>query len=426
VIDRRSLVRALQDRRVADWVLTERRQELAAVDAHAQLQRRETRTQWTLVVHDDHPNGRGTARVTIEALGGGPHEVVDQALALAAATLGPAWQSSPLAAPAKVLLDDPALAHADLVDVATTVLRDVRAPDDGTAVGNLALMREQVDVQTHGGLRAAWAATYVRGGALVAVGPRSLPCAREARRVSDLGLGDAITSAASDLRVLAGAGVAIAGPCAVVLGADALLHGGGFGVWSVFATQADAVVEREGLTRYRVGAAVVPGAGAIAEPLSIASDGALDFRTGSARMGDGGDAVRRFAIVDGGIAAGLALTPREAAFRNEDPNGGVRNLVVAPGSWSGEIGEPAEDAARVVEVRRLRSLSIDAYTGDASLEIALGIDHVRGEARPFAGGTLRLDLVSALALARRSRPTIQRGPYDGPAAVWIDSSELLA
>jgi predicted Zn-dependent protease len=334
VIDRRSLVAALRDRRVGDWVLTERRQQLAVVDARAQLRRREARTRWTLVVHDDVPNGRGSARVTIDAVGGRPHDVVEQAMAIAEASIGPAWQSAPLAAPAKVLLDDPAIAHAELADVATELAHTVRAPDNATA--HVTVLREQVETQTHGGLHAAWSATWLRGGAMVAWGGRSLEVVREARRVVDLDLGEAILAAAADVRALAGAGVAIAGPCAVVLGADALLHGGGFGVWSVFATQADAVLERQGLTRYRVGAEVARGADAIDEPLAIASDGALDFRTGSAPMGDAGDAVRRFAIIDGGIAAGLALTPREAAFRTEDPNGGVRNLVVAPGSWSGE------------------------------------------------------------------------------------------
>jgi len=95
----------------------------------------------------------------------------------------------------------------------------------------------------------------------------------------------------------------------------------------------------------------------------------------------------------------------------------VRNLAVATGDWNGTaVGD------RVVEVRRLRSLSIDPYTGDASLEIALGLD--RGA--PFAGGSLRIDLIDALALARRSTTSVTRGAYVGPASVWIDRAELLA
>ena len=423
MIDRGSLVRALLARRVADWVLTERQQELAVVDERAALRRHETRTQWTLVVHDDSPTGRGSARVTIDALAGRPRDVVDQAIALAKAAIGPAWQSAPLAAPAKVELADPDLAHADLAAAGSKLVAAVRAPRGATVASYVIVMREQVAAQSRGGLHASWTATSLRAGALVAAGARSLEVVREARRRGDLALDDAVTEAVADLHALAGAGVPIAGPCALVLTGDALLHGGGFGVWSVFATQADAVVERQGLTRYRVGAPVAPGAEGLDEPLAIASDGALDLRTGSAPMGDGGDAVRRFALVEGGRAAGLALSPREAAFRHADPNGGVRNLVVAPGTWR---WSSAADAARVVEVRRLSSLAIDAFTGDASLEIALGIDHVHGEARPFTGGTVRLDLIGALARARRSQDVLRRGAYEGPVAVWIEDAELIA
>ena len=78
---------------------------------------------------------------------------------------------------------------------------------------------------------------------------------------------------------------------------------------------------------------------------------------------------------------------------------------------------------RVVELRRLRDLVIDPYTGDASLEIALGVAHGEG---PFTGGTLRLDLVDALARARRSSTRIRRGPYDGPSAVLIEQAQLFA
>ena len=206
-----------------------------------------------------------------------------------------------------------------------------------------------------------------------------------------------------------------------MIGPDALLHDG-LGVWAAFETQADAVIERQGLTRYRERGPIAPGAGTVAEPLTIASAGALDYGVRSTPLGEQGDATRKFVLVDRGIAAGLSLTPREGALRGRDPNGGVRNLDVAGGSWSGNI-----DAAtvRVVEVRRLRSLAIDPYTGEASLEIALGVDHNKGGARPFTGGALRIDLIAALAMARRSSRAITRGAYHGPDAVWIEHAELI-
>jgi hypothetical protein len=204
-----------------------------------------------------------------------------------------------------------------------------------------------------------------------------------------------------------------------VHGTEAMLHGV-LGVWEAFALQADAVVERQGLTRYRPGTPVAPGSELEKEPLTIESNGALELATRSSPIGDEGDAVRRFLLVDRGVAAGLGLSPREAALRRQDPNGGVRNLIVATGSWSGHATDAG--GGRVVEVRRLRGLAIDPYTGEATLEIALG---VVGD-QPFTGGTVRLDLIAALAHARRSRTRIRRGAYVGPDAVLVEHAELIS
>jgi hypothetical protein len=76
-------------------------------------------------------------------------------------------------------------------------------------------------------------------------------------------------------------------------------------------------------------------------------------------------------------------------------------------------------------VRRLISLAIDPYTGEASLEIALGIEHDKAGGKPFRGGSLRIDLVEALAKAKRSAKPITRGAYTGPDAVWIDRAHLI-
>jgi hypothetical protein len=138
----------------------------------------------------------------------------------------------------------------------------------------------------------------------------------------------------------------------------------------------------------------------------------------SAPIGDEGGAVRRFSIIERGIATGLGLSPREAALRKRDPNGGVRNLDVELGSWAGET------SGRVVEVLQLRDLAIDRYTGDASLEIGVAVDRPKGTV--FAGGSVRLDLIAALARAKRSQTRLTRGAYRGPDAVWIDAAELIA
>jgi hypothetical protein len=414
VIDRRSLTRALGHQDLADWIVVDRDQELVVVDGATR--RQERRTRWQLTVHADTPTGRGTAHVSIDANEGDPDRLVEQAATLARLSVGPAWSSIPQAAPARVELADPALATADLLAVADAIVRVRHA---GAVIdARASLLRERVAVQTKQGFHTEWSATLAHVDALVAATGRSLSLTREARRVDQLELATAIDDAIADLELIASAGAPPPGPCALVLAGEALLHGG-LGVWQAFVSQADAVVARQGLTRYHESTPIVPGADELAEPLDVTSDGALPFGVWSAPLGDEGDAVRKFPLVTRGIAAGLGLSPREASLRQREPNGGVRNLVVGPGTWDETLVAP-----RVLEIRRLRGLEIDPYTGDADLEILLGFD--RASRTSFTGGTLRLDLIDVLARAHRSAHWLRRGPYAGPAAIGIERAELIA
>lgn len=416
LIDRRSLERSLGHQELADWVIVERDQEIAVVD-HT-TRREEQRKRWQLTVHADTPGGRGSAHVRIDANEGDLDRLVEQAATLARLSVGPAWSTIPQAAPARVELVDPALASAELLAVADTIAKLVPRRPGATIAPRVTVLREHVTMATKQGFHAAWSATLARVEVLVIATDHSLQIFREARRADRLGLVAAVDDAIADLRLIATAGPPVGGSCALILTGDALLYGGELGVWQAFVSQADAVVARQGLTRYHERTPIVPGADQLPEPLDITSDGALPFGVRSAPLGDEGDAIRRFPLVARGIAAGLGLSPREAALRQREPNGGVRNLVVGRGTWD----EKPPVATRVIEVRRLRNLEIDPYTGDADLELALTIDH----GTPFAGGTLRLDLIDALARAHRSVRRLRRGPYDGPAAVLIDRVDLIA
>jgi hypothetical protein len=425
VIERRQLQHALERRGVSEWVVIERDQELAVYSTgEDRLRRAERRSRWQLTVHEDlaprggNLAGRGSAHLAIDAAAGDVETVVDQAVAVARASIGPAWRSSPLAAPARVRLVDELLAGEPL-SLAEALLRTVGPTPGVTVTGTASVLREQVYALARGGFHAQWLAAIARVELLVAGDRHALTIARETRQPRELALDVAVREAIAELALLAKAGSPSAGPCALILRAEAMLHGG-LGVWEAFALQADAVVERQGLTRYRPGMPIATGAEQEPEPLTIESNGALDLAPRSAPIGDEGDAVRRFSLVERGVASGLGLSPREAALRHQDPNGGVRNLNVATGSWSGAVAEAG--AVRTVEVFRLGSLAIDPYTCEASLEIALGVS---GQ-RPFTGGTVRLDLIAALAHARRSRTRLRRGAYTGPDAVWIERAELIA
>jgi len=440
VISQRDLADRLARRDPGAWSVVERVQDLAIADELRALHRRDHRTRLAITVHQDVPRGRGSARLDIDPFDGSAEDLVDHAISLALTAVGPAWSSTPPAAPAKVDVVDADLVKRELDAVALGTLAGLRRPSDLDITATAEVLREKITVIASSGFHTSWSATALRAHVRLATGNHSLALCRDARRADDLGLDLAVTDAAADLVHLAAAGPPPTGPCALWLGPEALLHrdphrdddlaaGGGagagldHGIWAIFAHHADATVERQGLTRYRLRSEIAPGAAQIAEPLSITSDGALDFATRSAPVTDDAVAVRRFPLIDRGIAVGLGLSPREAALRHTDPNGGVRNLVIAPGSWP----PGPSTTTRTIEVRRLYALSIDPDTGDASLDIALGLEHRPGRASPipFTGGTVRLDLIGSLARARRSHQLLRRGAYHGPASVLIDRAELL-
>ena len=422
MIELGALVRELNRRAASDWTVVERRTEAASADEATGERRREQRARWVLIVHDDTPDGRGTARLELGAFDGSIAQLVDQAQRLARAAIGPAWVTRPPAAPAQIAMFDNALGGVELADAVQDALHALVRPPGAAISARVEISRTDVTVRTAKGLRATWSESLYRASALVVASDRSMEISRSARTREDVGaFGAALHDAVEDLGQLATAVAPTPGPCTLILGADALLADETYGVWAPFVAQADAVRAREGLARYRLGMPVAPGAEQVVEPLSITSDGALDDGVRSAPLDDEGNAIRRFAIVERGLAVGLGMRAREAAFLRADPNGGIRNLLVATGTWDDAI--PASE--RVVEVRRLRALSIDPYTGDASLEIGLALDHDRGKLTAIAGGTIRLDLIAALARARRSSIAIHRGPYVGPRGVMIDRAELV-
>lgn len=438
MISQRDLVQRLSRTNLGGWSVVERVQDLAIADERRSLQRRDHRIRLTLIVHQDTPRGRGSARLDVDAYDTSADDLVDQATSLALAAVGPAWSSAPPSAPANVTVVDEDLLKRELDAIALGTLTRLHRPDGVTVTAAAEILRERVTVVAGSGFHTTWLATSLHATALLATttgggdppSDRTLTLSREARRTDDFDLDAAITDAAGDLLLLTTAAPPTPGPCALWLGPEALLHnsaartGLDFGLWTIFALQADSAVERQGLTRYRWRSEIAPGAASLAEPLTILSHGALDFATRSTPVSDDAVATRNFPLIERGIATGLGLSPREAALRHTDPNGGVRNLAISAGTWS-----PAPSpSTRTIEVRRLRSLTIDPYTGDAILDIALALDHRPHNPRPtpFTGGTLRLDLVTTLARARRSANLLRRGAYHGPASIFIDNADLIA
>jgi hypothetical protein len=151
VINRRSLTNALKARKVSEWTVVERGQEIAIADEAQPLRRRDLRRLFTVVVHHDVTRGRGTAKLEIASLHGEALDIVDQAIDLAEAAVGPSWQSTPPAAPAKVALLDPQLERADLAEVAAELLAALPRPAGATVTSSIEVLREFVTVHASSG-----------------------------------------------------------------------------------------------------------------------------------------------------------------------------------------------------------------------------------------------------------------------------------
>ncbi len=414
MITRRALMSALAASRTAEWVVVEREQELGSYDDETNVERSERRHRFSIVVHHDTTAGRGTARIERDA-GGDARDAIRHAVALAHQSIGRPWRGPPPAAPAKVVLEDPTLESGSLPEQAREIVAALPRNAETAYAARVELLRERVRLVTHAGFERSWTATSLRGDVLVRRGDRAVEVTRHARTRGDLDLPRAAAAAAADLDSLGRAGAATTGRCAVILTTGALLHDGGLGLWRVFAEHADAALERRGLARYRPGAPVAAGADRAAEPLGVTSDGVRSRGLWSAPVADDAGPVRRFTLIERGVAVGLGLSVEEAARRGVSPNGGVRNLVVSQGTWNGQ-----PPPAQTLEVLRLAFATIDASTGAARLGVRLGLEHGPGGPRPVTDCTLDLDLIAGLAAARRSNDLVTTPGYEGPGRVWLD------
>ncbi|HTJ46822.1 MAG TPA: metallopeptidase TldD-related protein [Kofleriaceae bacterium] len=426
-----ALVSALRGRREVDeWVAAARARSITIVrhGAGSEERRTDDRTEARATVHRDLPAGRGTARVRV--IGGAIGPALDDAIARAVFGVGPPWQMAPPAAPAQVETSDPALTADAAEQIATRAYAVARTPEMTRLAGGkvevddvaVEVARERVDLASSQGLHVQWNATEAHVVVTIRATGRTAIARARSRQLESLGVNAAIASAAEQLGARAAAVAPVPGAYPIVMRLDALAPcDGTLGVWAAFAAQADAALVRQGLSRYRPGHPIVEDATQVAEPITIVSDGALPFGLASVPVGDEAEPVRRFTLVERGVAREVAYTQREAALAGARPNGGVRNLVVDGGAT------PASSLAQggpLIDVASFAWIEIDPRTAQLSAGIELA--YLRGDhgATPITGGVIRGDAIAALARAVRSSETATRGAYQGPIAIRTPPLEL--
>lgn len=423
-LDRASLRRAISTRRLADWVLTERHRDSLSLSSSGIAWRSERSAHLRVLVRRDLPSGRGTGVVEVEEQQGDAPTVVGRAVALAEAAIEPSWITPPPSAPARVSLLDEAAAGA--LEPAAEGVRAALA--DAAHSAGLALpswsakvAREELALGSAQGFEVSWRQSEYQVSAVVSRDGRQAALRRTARRVADLDLAASMRALAEELArpAPALARALPARPVVLELSIDAMLGDDELGVWRAITELADARAQRRGLVRAAIERRAAPSSSA----LTVWSDGALPYGARSAPVGDEAEAVRRFRLFSDGAPGEPGLGPREAARAGRAPNGGVRNLVIEPGGAGVVDGAEATlDGAPILDVRRLRWLTIDPSSGRAEAELALALDRQRPE-QSLGVGTFSVDLVGALAHAERATKTVRRGSYLGPA--WIRIGPLV-
>ena len=417
-----ALVRALAaERAIADWSararFTRARWVARGDAARGSSEGERTTTALAATIHRDTPEGRGSATFTL-----GPSDVVAEALRAAlvraGGAVGPPWRSPPSAAPARVVVADPAVETAALArvpgELEAQVVAAARAAGATVAEVRVEVAVEAVQVITSRDVDARWPETRFTVEARLLRDGVYARLERVVRRREELAIGVVVAAAVDRALRRAKALETPAGRMATVLRADALLHGGR-GLFEAIVAQADPALEHQGLVRYRPGQPIATGAVAAAQPLTVTSDGTLPFGLRSAPLDEDGAAVRRFELVGRGVARNLALDGREASLRGVSPNGGVRAIVVPPGT-SPERALLASSGGPLLVVEAWSWLDVAPVTGHFRAAIALGRIIDRGGTHDVTGGIVRGDALAALALSTRSQELVTTPEYHGPSA----------
>lgn len=388
----------------------------------------------TLQAHifTDTRRGRGSSRVQIDELRSLSVQIRD-GTARALAAIGPAWQLRPPSAPARVVVSDPAWQH-EARDIVDETMQDFTAnlPAGMRALQTeLAFARTDESTIVSNGFENRYRHTLLSLFAIVqAEGGRAMPMQLHARRQSELQWTEFFARAEKLSRNFSSAGALLGQSCDLVLRSESYVSRApdDLGLWAPLAEQCSAKRFREGTARYGLGQSITqsPPRG---DALSMSSEGSAEFGLQSAPFGPEGESVRRFAIVEAGVSAGLSIDHREASLRGSEANGGVRNVHIGPGTQSLlEILRPGQRPVLVVD--RLESIASDER-GRMVLHIDCATLHEENgdsgvQERRSLGGVISGDLYQWLKEAYYSREMHSAHGSRSPKAIRFNNLRVLA
>ena len=375
----------------------------------------------SVLLFRDLEAGRGSARVDLS----GEDEPAARALLAAAAeqaalAVGPGWVLPPPAAPARVEVADP-----DLVGNLAGVVGEAFRP---VAKMKIARAEFAAELSTHRivssrQFTSEYQATRLDFDVTVVADAGGAERVRGAvRRVRDVKLTARLARAVEAAALRRSAKALEPGSYDIVLGPDAIAQPR-YGCFAPLVAQASGERIRLGLSRYRPGQKVFATGG---DDFTLVSDGTIPYGILSAPFGALGEPVRRFVLVEKGVAVDRALDLREGALAGVPPNGGARNLVLSPGGETAAALSAPGNERPLLAVRQLAWLDADPQSGDLTAEVALGtVERAGGPPVVVTGGLLSGNAFELLGRARRSRESGEAGWYRGPQALRIDRVDVV-
>ena len=373
------------------------------------------------ILFRDLETGRGAARVDLTSEDEGTARArLIAAAEQAALAIGPGWVLPPPAAPARVEVADPDLVG-NLAGAIGQALAPVERAKLAIARGELTAELSTQRIASSRQFSSEYQATRLSYDITVGDGRGGERVRGAVRRLRDLHLTARLSRAVEVAGLRRRARPVEPGTYDLLLGPEAMAMPR-YGCFAPLVAQASGERIRLGLSRYRPGQKVFAAGG---EDFTLVSDGTLAFGLESAPFGALGEPVRRFVLIEDGVAVDRALDLREGALAGVPPNGGVRNLVLSSGSEKAAALSAAGERP-LLAVRELAWLDADPQTGDLTAEVALAEVTRKGAARVVvSGGLFSGNSYELLGRARRSRESAEAGWYRGPAAVRIDRVDVV-
>ncbi len=381
-----------------------------------------------ITVWRDRRGARGEARMLLAA-----RDHADFASMLAHAAdraffnLGPAWRLPLPAAPTRVQLADARLSEdpESVVAELSEIVREVRGVMPEKQSDAIHVQERLIRIRTSTGADFSSEETMISAEVLLSSQKAELTHLFEirVRTTADLDFRARLDAAKEAVNIRSTARELTPGLYDLVIAHRALLRAGGRmeAHWlSPLAHHADAVMVRRGLARYRPGEPLFDHKTSSGDVINVDSDGSIDYAAQSAAFGFLGGPVRRFRLVDKGVAANLALGIQEASLAKKDANGGARNLHLGSGSHT--LDQLASGQRPRLLITEMDWLEVNLQSGDIVAQIGLiADDHSQKGVR---GGTFSFNLFAALARLRISREMATEARMTGPAwigipAVWV-------